>query len=192
VSAGEAKVNLEIVDACRRGDRAAFRTLYDAYKDTVYSIALYTLHGDADLAADVTQQVFVKLMTSIHKFRGDSAFSTWLYRIVANACMDAHRRAKPRRFVTDATTLNALVQPGSQDRTLARAETSQTVRRALASLPEKLRLPILLRYFEQLSYEDIAVVLGCSIGTVASRLSRGHRLLAKTLAPLRDRGQVVE
>ena len=76
----------EILEACRRGDRDAFRTLYEAYKDRVYSMAYYFFHADADAAGEVTQQVFLKLMREMTRFRGDAAFSTWLYRLGVNAC----------------------------------------------------------------------------------------------------------
>jgi RNA polymerase sigma-70 factor (ECF subfamily) len=185
VSAAEVEVGSETIDACRHGDRAAFRTVYDAYKDKVFSIALYALHGDADLAADVTQQVFVKLMNSIASFRGDSAFSTWLYRLVSNACLDAQRRAKSRGVAAGTGILEMMAQPESHEHAFARAQASELVKRAVLQLPSTLRLAILLRYFEELSYEEIAVALNCSPGTVASRLNRGHRLLAKILAPLR-------
>jgi RNA polymerase sigma-70 factor (ECF subfamily) len=88
------QISAEIVAACRSGERDAFRALYDAYKDRVYSIALYFFHGEPSAASDVTQQVFLKLMTSMDQFRGEAEFSTWLYRLVVNACMDAARRGK--------------------------------------------------------------------------------------------------
>ena len=190
VTAAEAEVGPETIDACRRGDRAAFCTVYNAYKDRVFSIALYAFHGNADLAADVTQQVFVKLMNSIAKFRGDSEFSTWLYRLVTNACVDAQRRSKSR-FVVDSDVLETLPDPASHEKAFARTQTADLVKRAVSALPSKLRLAMLLRYFDELSYEEIAVALNCSRGTVASRLNRGHRLLAKSLAHLR-RTQVEE
>ena len=191
VTAAEADVGPDTIDACRRGDRAAFRTVYNAYKDRVFSIALYALHGNADLAADVTQQVFVKLMNGIAKFRGDSEFSTWLYRLVTNACVDAQRRSGPRSLVVNSDVLETLPHPESHEKAFARTQTAELVKRAVFALPSKLRLAMLLRYFEELSYEEIAVALNCSRGTVASRLNRGHRLLAKSLAPLRGT-QVVE
>ena len=191
VTAAEADVGPETIDACRRGDRAAFRTVYNAYKDRVFSIALYALHGNADLAADVTQQVFVKLMNGIAQFRGDSEFSTWLYRLVTNACVDAQRRSKSRSLVVDSHVLETLPDPASPEKAFARTQTAELVKRAVSALPSKLRLAMLLRYFEELSYEEIAVALNCSRGTVASRLNRGHRLLAKSLAHLR-RTQVEE
>ena len=185
VTAAEAEVGPETIDACRRGDRAAFRTVYNAYKDRVFSIALYTLHGNADLAADVTQQVFIKLMDRIASFRGDSQFSTWLYRLVTNACLDAQRRSKSRSLAVDSNVLETLPDPASLEKAFARTQTAELVKRAVSALPSKLRLAMLLRYFDELSYEEIAVALNCSRGTVASRLNRGHRLLAKSLAHLR-------
>jgi len=185
VTAAEAQVGPETIDACRRGDRAAFRTVYNAYKDRVFSIALYTLHGNADLAADVTQQVFIKLMDRIASFRGDSEFSTWLYRLVTNACLDAQRRSKSRSLAVDSNVLETLPDPASLEKAFARTQTAELVKRAVSALPSKLRLAMLLRYFDELSYEEIAVALNCSRGTVASRLNRGHRLLAKSLAHLR-------
>lgn len=185
VSIAEPEIGPETIEACRRGDRAAFRALYDAYKDKVFSIALYALHGNPDAAADVTQQVFVKLMNNIAMFRGDSAFSTWLYRLVANACLDEQRRARSRGVQAEPELLDTLPQPGSHESTLARAQEATLVKRAVAQLPAKLRVAMLLRYFDELSYDEIAVALQCSRGTVASRLNRGHRLLAAALAPLR-------
>ena len=157
--------------------------LYDLYKDRVYSIALYFFHGDQTNAADVTQQVFLKLITAIPKYKGDSAFSTWLYRLVVNTCLDATRR----RTNTVASTFADLTAPGSQEDDLVRTEVSHSIRDAIASLPPKFRIAVLLRYFDDLSYEQMAEALQCSMGTVASRLSRGHRLLAERLQNLRGR-----
>jgi RNA polymerase sigma-70 factor (ECF subfamily) len=179
------EVSPEILDGCRRGDRDAFRTLYEAYKDRVYSIALYYFHGDSEAAGDVTQQVFLKLIRDIVGFRGDAAFSTWLHRLVVNACIDRTRRGRTAE-VADPAVLDAMPTAGTPPEDLvALSELTGSVQTAIASLPPKLRAAILLRYFDDLSYSDMASALDCSIGTVASRLSRGHRLLAKKLAPLR-------
>ena len=83
-----------VIEACRRGDRDAFRTLFETYKDKVFSIALYSTGGDRAFAEDITQQTFLKLFTAIQQFRGESEFTTWLYRLVVNACMDEQRRRK--------------------------------------------------------------------------------------------------
>jgi RNA polymerase sigma-70 factor (ECF subfamily) len=172
------EIGAEIIASCRRGDRDAFRALYDLYKDRVYSIAIYFFHGDRTAASDVTQQVFLKLMTSIGQFRGDAEFSTWLYRLVVNACLDAARSRKPEDA---ARSLEAFAGPGSQEEDYARAQMAHSVREAVSALPPKFRIAVLLRYFDDLSYEQMAKALHCSMGTVASRLSRGHKMLAERL-----------
>ena len=90
-------INDEILEGCRGGDSEAFRALFESYKDRVYSIALAFFNGDEASAKDVTQQVFLKLMTQISQFQNRSEFSTWLYRVVTNACLD-HQRSL-RRFL---------------------------------------------------------------------------------------------
>ena len=178
-------VSPEMLEACRRGDREAFRALYEAHKDRVYSIAFYFFHADADAASEVTQQVFLKLMREMTKFRGDAAFATWLYRLVVNACVDRSRRRRRDAVSADPVLLDRIPTNASHEDVFARHEVAASVQRAIGTLPAKLRAAILLRYFDDLSYADMATALNCSIGTVASRLSRGHRLLARKLAPMR-------
>jgi RNA polymerase sigma-70 factor (ECF subfamily) len=180
VNLSDRQISAEIIRSCRSGDRDAFRALYDAYKDRVYSISLYFFHGDQTLARDVTQEVFLKLMTSIAQFRGDAEFSTWLYRLVVNACMDAARRRRSDAAISERSR-TAPGEPGSQEKEFARAQTAKSVRAAVAALPPKFRIAVLLRYFDDLSYEQMADALHCSMGTVASRLSRGHKMLAERL-----------
>jgi len=184
------QISAEIVAACRSGDRDAFRALYDAHKDRVYSVALYFFHGEPSAAGDVTQQVFLKLMTSMDQFRGDAEFSTWLYRLVVNACMDAARRRKLDAVTADRLRLETFAGPDSQEDDYARAQTASSVRAAVSALPPKFRIAVLLRYFEDLSYEQMASALNCSMGTVASRLSRGHRMLAERLKGLKGASHV--
>ena len=186
VGSSDGEISPEIVEACRRGDREALRALYEAYTDKVYSIAFYYFHGDAAAASDVTQQVFLKLIGGIARYRGDSAFSTWLYRIVVNACVDRSRRHRAEVPVPDTALLDGIPDAVmSNEELFARGEVARSVQDAIATLPPKLRIAILMRYFDELSYTDMAAALNCSIGTVSSRLSRGHRLLARRLAPLR-------
>ena len=182
-------IDERIIDECRQGDREAFRLLFEAYKDKVFSIAVYSFRGDESVARDITQQVFLKLMTSIVQFRGDSEFSTWLYRLVVNTCTDEQRRR--RRFfpLGDSVAMNRVGDRKPQEKHYARVELAESVKAAISDLKPKFRLPILLKYIEGLSYEEIATVLDCSMGTVASRLNRGHKALAKRLAHLR--GEVV-
>jgi RNA polymerase sigma-70 factor (ECF subfamily) len=157
----------------------SFRQIYDAHKDKVYSIALYFFRGDAATASDVTQQVFLKLFTDFHRFRGESILSTWIYRVVVNTCIDTARARKSRTVPMEVST------GAAQEDDIAQQQMAASIQSAISALPPKFRVAILLRYFEDLSYEEMAKALNCSMGTVASRLSRGHRLLAATLAPLK-------
>jgi RNA polymerase sigma-70 factor (ECF subfamily) len=178
-------VGPEILEACRRDDREALRALYEAYKDRVYSIAYHFLRGDHAGAADVTQQVFLKLMSGLGSYHGGAAFSTWLYRTVINACIDSRRRVS-RLTAVAPETLQAIVDPrAARDDVIAAQERARSVQDAIAALPGKLRAAVLLRYVSDLGYPEIAAALHCSIGTVSSRLHRAHRLLAERLAPLR-------
>ena len=187
-----------LIEACQRGDREAFRELFEAHKDRVWTVAL-RFTGDESAARDVTQQVFLKLFTSIAGFRQESNFKTWLYRLVANECMDEFRKRRrliPLNFFRPASSgerdedcgaieMKEWRQEPLQEERLARLEISEAVLAALAQLKPKLRMAIVLKYFEDLSYEQIAEALGCSTGTVASRLNRGHKALAQKLAHLR-------
>lgn len=169
-----------LIAACQRGDREAFRCLFEAHKDRVYSMAVYTLGGDRAAAEDVTQEVFLRVFTHIGQFRGDADFATWLYRVVANACVDEQRRRK--RWVP----LDALPEQAAH-RTDTEIETREEVRSALAELTPELRSAVLLKYFEELSYDEMAQVLDCPKGTVASRIHRGLKLLARKLAPAQEK-----
>ena len=184
VNLSDREISPGIIDSCRSGERDAFRALYDWYKDRVYSIALYFFHGDHTLAGDVTQEVFLKLMTNIGQFRGDAEFSTWLYRLVVNACTDTARRRKSAATISGHPDVDTFAGPGTQEEDYAREQLGASIRAAVSALPPKFRMAVLLRYFEDLSYEQMARTLHCSIGTVASRLSRGHKILAERLKGL--------
>jgi RNA polymerase sigma-70 factor (ECF subfamily) len=179
-------VDERVIEACQAGDREAFRLLFETYKDRVFSIAVYSFGGDETAAGDVSQQVFLKLMTNIGQFRGDSAFTTWLYRLVVNACTDEQR--KRRRFLPfgESTPVSRIEERRPQEKRYAKVEIADSVQAAIKQLRPKLRMAILLKYMEDLSYEEIANVLGCSKGTVASRLNRGHQALARKLVHLRS------
>jgi RNA polymerase sigma-70 factor (ECF subfamily) len=179
-------VDERVIEACQAGDREAFGLLFETYKDRVFSIAVYSFGGDETAAKDVSQQIFLKLITSIRQFRGDSAFTTWLYRLVVNACTDEQR--KRRRFLPlgESSPMSKIEERRPQEQRYAKLEIADSVQAAIQELKPKLRLPILLKYLEDLSYEEIATVLGCSKGTVASRLNRGHQALARKLVHLRN------
>jgi RNA polymerase sigma-70 factor (ECF subfamily) len=181
----EQLIDERVIEACQQGDRDAFRLLFETYKDKVFSIAVYS-SGDRALADDITQQIFLKLFTAIRQFRGDSEFTTWLYRLVVNACLDERRR---RRRLLPWGEMVAMKKAGErkpQEKHYARLEISEAVQAAIGELKPKFRLPILLKYIEGLSYDEIANVMGCSKGTVASRLNRGHSQLAKRLSHLNN------
>jgi RNA polymerase sigma-70 factor (ECF subfamily) len=196
-----------LIEDCQKGDREAFRKLFEAYKDRVWSIALHFSRDEVS-ARDITQQVFLKLFACISQFRHDAAFETWLYRLVVNACLD-ERRSR-RRFISFNTlrktgdemedavdeiglierncsrNLSGSFRISEQEDRYRRLEISDAVKAAVRELRPKLRIAILLKHFEGLSYEEMARVLGCSTGTVASRLNRGHKELARRLAHLRN------
>ncbi|HYW41585.1 MAG TPA: sigma-70 family RNA polymerase sigma factor [Bryobacteraceae bacterium] len=172
----------ELIDACRQGDREAFRALFEAYKDKVYSIAL-RFSGDPATAMDIAQDTFLKLFSSIRDFRGDSNFETWVYRLVVNSCLDHKRKTRRLIPLVDEFLHNLRASADSLAEVLL-AELQTRVRAAVDRLAPDLRIAIVLRYTEGLSYDEIAEVLGCSPGTVASRLNRAHKALERRLAHL--------
>src|SRR5579872_330635 len=174
----------EVIEGCQRGDREAFRVLFEEHKDRVYSIAL-RYSGNAASALDIAQECFLKLLASMHSFREDASFDSWLYRIVVNTCLD-HQR-KGRRFLPIVEDLFDLLRSGSDTilHELLLAEFKQDVQQAVAKLSADHRMVVILRYTEGLSYEQIAEIMGCSAGTVASRLNRAHKILSRRLSHLR-------
>lgn len=174
------------IEACQRGESEAFRLIFETYKDRVFSIALCFFDGNEAVAQDITQDVFVKLMTTISQFQGRSQFSTWLYRLVTNACLD--RKRALRRFLSFGSSSETDPpdrRRSAEDKYIER-EIESSVRKVIAGMKPKLRMAVLLKYFDDLSYDEIAEALGCSKGTVASRLNRAHQILARKLAHLRE------
>ena len=168
-----------LIEACRRGDREAFRELFFLYRERVYATALYLTRLE-HAAADITQQVFLKLLTRIGTFRGESRFGTWLIQIVVNAARDEARRT--RRLVPAGDVLREMPGRGpAPDDGLRDEQEKRRLWSAIDALPFRLRVPVVLRYLEDQSYEEIAETLGCSKGTVASRLHRAHSILARRL-----------
>jgi RNA polymerase sigma-70 factor (ECF subfamily) len=177
-----------VIEGCRRGDREAFRALFETYKDKIYSIAL-RFSGEESLAMDIAQDTFLKLFSSMAEFRGDAQFSTWVYRLVVNSCLDHKRRSW--RLIPIADDLLAVLRaPGDALHALLHSEMRGRVRSAIEKLPAEQRIVVVLRYTEGLSYEEIAEVLGCSMGTVASRLSRAHKSLGRRLSHLKGTSHV--
>jgi RNA polymerase sigma-70 factor (ECF subfamily) len=138
---------------------------------------------------DIAQDTFLKLLSNIGQFRGDASFESWLYRLVVNSCLDYHRRRRRFLPLLDEALDDALDRfraPGeSALEDMLRDEQEERVQQVVAQLPEEQRIVVVLRYTEGLSYEEIAELLGCRRGTVASRLNRAHKALERRLSSLR-------
>lgn len=170
----------ELIDACRRGERLAFRDLFELHRDRVYSIAL-RFSGDESVAMDIAQDVFLKLFANIGSFRGDASFQTWIYRLVVNACFDHLRRTSRLAPLTDSF-LATLRSSSDALHDLLRREMVTSVRAAVNRLSPPMRMAVVLRYTEGLAYDEIAAALNCTPGTVASRLNRAHKALERMLS----------
>jgi RNA polymerase sigma-70 factor (ECF subfamily) len=173
----------QLLEGCRRGDPEAFRALFEKYKDLVYSVALRYC-GDPAVAQDIAQDTFLKLFSALDSFRGDSNFEAWLYRMVVNSCFDQKRKTRRLTPLLDGV-LDLLRTPDVSvlDEVL-RSEMSTYVRSVVDGLPANQKMVVVLRYTQGLSYEEIAGILGCSTGTIASRLNRAHKLLERRLSRL--------
>ncbi len=178
----------DLIEGCRHGERDAFRALFENYKDKIYSIAL-RFSGNEALAMDIAQDTFLKLFSSMAEFRGDSSFGTWVYRLVVNSCLD-HKRRSWRLIPIADEVMAVLRAPGDALHGLLHAEMRGRVQGAVEKLPPEQRIVVVLRYTEGLAYEEIAEVLGCSLGTVASRLSRAHKALERRLSCLKGSSHV--
>jgi RNA polymerase sigma-70 factor (ECF subfamily) len=174
----------EVIEACRRGDPEAFRALFEAYKDRVYSIAL-RYSGNPAAAMDIAQDTFLKLLSRIGDYRSEASFDSWLYRLVVNSCIDDQRRGRRMTPFLDGLLEAACAPAESVLHKLMRVETEQRVQDVVARLAPEHRMVIVLRYTEGLAYDEIAKILGCSPGTVASRLNRAHKILERRLSHLR-------
>ncbi len=189
--------DFEFVRRCQTESGAArddaFRKLFENYQDRVFNLAVRLLGNQAD-AADVSQEAFITVFKKIHEFRFSSRFYTWLYRVVYNLCMDQRRRAPggplPASTNESADSLLARIAdpaPTPSEQVSEGESRTRAVENALRRLSEPLRVAIVLRYMEDLQYGEIADVLGCSVGTVKSRLSRAHHFLQDVLKPIADR-----
>jgi RNA polymerase sigma-70 factor (ECF subfamily) len=173
-----------MVGACQRGDTGAFAQLFETYKDRVYSIAL-RFSGDPATALDIAQDTFLKLLSRIGDFRGEARFETWLYRMVANSCLDHRRRGLRIAPFVESLMDSLRPAPATALEDLLRAEFQQSVQSVVAKLPVEQRMVVILRYTEGLAYDEIGEILNCSLGTVASRLNRAHKTLERRLSHLK-------
>jgi len=179
-----------LIERCRAGDLAAFEPLVEKYRQRVYRLA-YNVLRDPDEAWDVAQDAFIRAFQALPSFRGDSAFYTWLFRIVMNVARDRSRQhaARGRAFGTERVDEKdwdrVLVdQATSPDTHATQVEERDRIARALATLSEPHRAIIMLSDLEGLSYREIAEVLNIPMGTVMSRLHNARRRLRDALGPL--------
>ena len=175
-----------------RGDKAAFRELVQRYADSLLGY-LFRMTGNRDQAEDLFQETFKKVHEKAHTFRGPR-LKNWLFTIATRVALDAFRRRKRARVISldqendcdsnDASSLAAAtVDPGATDPAddAVREEQTQQVRNAVDALPPRQRATLVLAYYQQLSYPEVAEVLGCSLGTVKTQMSRALARLARQL-----------
>ncbi len=175
----------ELILRCQQGDEAAFEALIHLHEKKIYALCR-RMCRDEDDALEAAQDAFLAVWRGIGGYRADAAFSTWLYRLAANACLDILRRRRKRDSdvsLDDEENLLNPVDPAPQPEELTeRDETRRAVREALLALPDDYREVLLLRETEQLSYAEIAEVTGLELGTVKSRISRARLALRNYLA----------
>lgn len=189
---GDREVDQQLVERAQRGDKHAFELLVTKYQRRLGRLISRFVRNAAE-AEDVTQEAFIKAYRALPAFRGDSAFYTWLYRIGINTAKN-HLVAQGRRAPTstpldaeeaeafeDASLLHEVSTPENE---LMSKQVVEVVNASLQQLPEDLRTALTLREIEGLSYEEIAAVMNCPIGTVRSRIFRAREVVATNLRPL--------
>jgi RNA polymerase sigma-70 factor (ECF subfamily) len=187
----EREVDQLLVERVQKGDKTAFDLLIRKYQHRIVSLVSRYVSDPAE-ALDVAQEAFIKAYRAIGKFRGDSAFYTWLYRIAINTAKNwlVARSRRPPASDIDAADAeqydieSRLKDRGSPEHELLRDEIKQTVYETIAQLPDDLRTAIMLREMEGMSYEEIATTMECPIGTVRSRIFRAREAIDEKLRPL--------
>lgn len=196
----EVDVDALLVDRVKQGDVKAFEMLVVKYQRRVERLIGRILR-DVDLVPDVAQETFLKAYRALPNFRGDSAFYTWLYRIAINTAKKAMGGLQRDRMLTESAqpqndeeneTFRAHSEPSHGDTPealMAASQLAQVVNLAMAELSDDLRQAIALREIEGLSYDEIADIMDCPIGTVRSRIFRAREAIAARVRPLLDRQQ---
>ena len=191
----------QLVERVRQGDMQAFEMLVVKYQRRIERL-IGRFVRDVDLVPDIAQETFIRAYRALHQFRGESAFYTWLYRIAVNTAKKALADLKRDPVMTESALASAsqddegterreheLSHDETPEALMASREIADTVNAAIAALPDDLRQAILLREIEGLSYDEIAVVMACPIGTVRSRIFRAREAIATRLRPLLDTQQ---
>ena len=188
---GERSIDQALVERVQRGEKQAFDVLVLKYQNKIIQLVNRYVH-DSDEARDVAQEAFIKAYRAIGRFRGDSAFYTWLYRIAINTAKNylvASGRRPPRSDIDaqDAEQYEGaagLKEYATPERLLLKDEIQEAIATAIDELPDDLRTAITLRELEGLSYEEIAQTMDCPIGTVRSRIFRARDAIDTRLKPL--------
>ncbi len=178
-----------LIKKSKKGDIFAFEELINNYEKKAYNIAYRMMNNEED-AKDMTQEALIKIYKSIKSFREESTFSTWLYRIVTNVCLDELRRRKkmetiPLEINTEGDKGTIRFEIGADEETpedlYEQAELRQVILSMINSLKEDYRTVIILRDMQGFSYEEISIILGCSLGTIKSRINRARNALKDKL-----------
>lgn len=167
----------DLIQKAQNGNRDAFCTLMEAHEKKIYALSFKYMQNTHD-ASDAAQDAMVKIFLNIGKFRFDSAFSTWIYRIVVNTCVDLLRKRKSALPFADYETKSPYANP---DEDVLSAEFMEGLKRAVADLPPDFKSVLILKDLEHQKYEEIARILGISEGTVKSRLSRAREKLRRLM-----------
>ena len=171
----------ELILKFKQGDKSTFRPLVEKYQDSVINTC-YRFLRNKEEAEEAAQEVFLKVYLSLDSYQPKSKFSTWLFKIVVNFCLNKLRDKK--KFLSFQLEEDLPSSPEDQpDRSLEKEELKRLVRDAIDSLPENQRTAILLNKYEDLSYQDMAKILDCSVSAVESRLCRAKENLKKKLDP---------
>jgi RNA polymerase sigma-70 factor (ECF subfamily) len=173
----------ELVERCRRGDEGAFQELVDEYKNLVYALIARTVQ-DRTRAEDLAQDVFLRIHRGLPYFRGEARLSTWIYRIVANVCLQDRAHDPTPGSVVSLDDANARVRaPSAADRQFGDLELKDRLEKAIAQLPAQQRLLVAAHYLKGVQYEDLAEALRLPLGTVKTQLYRAKRQLRRLLDP---------
>ena len=181
----------KLVKRVQKGDKGAFDLLVLKYQHKIVNLVMRYVR-DPELALDITQEAFIKAYRALPRFRGDSAFYTWMYRIAVNTAKN-HLAAQRRRPMDVELDLqdpeqydlhSKLKETDTPEGVILGKELQETVERAIAALPEDLRTAIILRELEGMSYEEIAQTMECPVGTVRSRIFRARDAISKKVGSL--------
>ncbi|HYK71783.1 MAG TPA: RNA polymerase sigma factor SigW [Pseudoneobacillus sp.] len=171
-----------------KGDQDAYGEIVEIYKDKVYQLC-YRMLGNRHEAEDIAQDAFIRAYININSFNIELKFSTWLYRIATNLCIDRIRKKKPDYYLdaevagTDGLTMYSQISSKSDmpEKELESLELEETIQKEILKLPDKYRSVIVLKYIEELSLIEIGEILNLPIGTVKTRIHRGREALRKQL-----------